>query len=324
MEAEKNNPTSCKVKCHEKYNVNNKLFKANKKRIRKARNCLLGIENSSSESQLKDNIKDFSKWDSLFWKKELNEAMEKIKESTKENERLKDLFICQKQEFDATKLEKRELEKVVESHKLTIHSLEQAVKELESSKKNSASEGSQTIMIKNQAQELELIKMEKRELEIFIEKKESSIQTLKQVVNKLKKRNIYSVSESSQLMVEKNKKLSAELRQQRAKNRQLKSQLNEFHEKKQGNKEEKDKTLIKCDKSEVVNIKIKKETKMSRNKKTKQGMNQLNFHKRGWCPRTGKGQQLMVLEAVNEYFWLATCQGKGKQKKTSVRQVRHK
>ena len=30
----------------------------------------------------------------------------------------------------------------------------------------------------------------------------------------------------------------------------------------------------------------------------------------GWCPRTGKGQQLMVKEAVSEYIWLATCQSK--------------
>ena len=32
--------------------------------------------------------------------------------------------------------------------------------------------------------------------------------------------------------------------------------------------------------------------------------------KRGWCPRTGKGQRLMFKEAVSEYIWLATCQGK--------------
>ncbi len=32
--------------------------------------------------------------------------------------------------------------------------------------------------------------------------------------------------------------------------------------------------------------------------------------RRGWCPRTGKGQRLMVKEAVNEYIWLATCQSK--------------
>ena len=30
----------------------------------------------------------------------------------------------------------------------------------------------------------------------------------------------------------------------------------------------------------------------------------------GWCPRTGKGQRLMFKEAVSEYIWLATCQGK--------------
>ena len=30
----------------------------------------------------------------------------------------------------------------------------------------------------------------------------------------------------------------------------------------------------------------------------------------GWCPRTGKGQWLMVKEAVSEHFWLATCQSK--------------
>ena len=30
----------------------------------------------------------------------------------------------------------------------------------------------------------------------------------------------------------------------------------------------------------------------------------------GWCPRTGKGQRLMFKEAVGEYIWLATCQGK--------------
>ena len=32
--------------------------------------------------------------------------------------------------------------------------------------------------------------------------------------------------------------------------------------------------------------------------------------RRGWCPRTGKGQQLMVKEAISEYIWFATCQGK--------------
>ena len=32
--------------------------------------------------------------------------------------------------------------------------------------------------------------------------------------------------------------------------------------------------------------------------------------RRGWCPRTGKGQRLMFKEAVSEYIWLATCQGK--------------
>ena len=30
----------------------------------------------------------------------------------------------------------------------------------------------------------------------------------------------------------------------------------------------------------------------------------------GWCPRTGNGQRLMFMEAVSEYIWLATCQGK--------------
>ena len=30
----------------------------------------------------------------------------------------------------------------------------------------------------------------------------------------------------------------------------------------------------------------------------------------GWCQRTGKGQRLMFKEAVSEYIWLATCQGK--------------
>ncbi len=30
--------------------------------------------------------------------------------------------------------------------------------------------------------------------------------------------------------------------------------------------------------------------------------------RRGWCPRTGKGQRLM--EEVSEYIWLATCQSK--------------
>ena len=30
----------------------------------------------------------------------------------------------------------------------------------------------------------------------------------------------------------------------------------------------------------------------------------------GWCPRTGKGQRLIFKEAVSEYIWLATCQGK--------------
>ena len=30
----------------------------------------------------------------------------------------------------------------------------------------------------------------------------------------------------------------------------------------------------------------------------------------GWCPRTGKGQRLMFKEAISEYIWLATCQGK--------------
>ena len=32
--------------------------------------------------------------------------------------------------------------------------------------------------------------------------------------------------------------------------------------------------------------------------------------RRGWCPRKGKGQRLMFKEAVSEYIWLATCQGK--------------
>ena len=35
-----------------------------------------------------------------------------------------------------------------------------------------------------------------------------------------------------------------------------------------------------------------------------------NVTRMGWCPRTGKGQQLMFKEAVSEYIWLATCQGK--------------
>ena len=34
------------------------------------------------------------------------------------------------------------------------------------------------------------------------------------------------------------------------------------------------------------------------------------YTRRGWCPRTGKGQRLMFKEAVSEYIWLATCQGK--------------
>ena len=38
--------------------------------------------------------------------------------------------------------------------------------------------------------------------------------------------------------------------------------------------------------------------------------NKENITRMGWCPRTGKGQRLMFKEAVSEYIWLATCQGK--------------
>ena len=34
------------------------------------------------------------------------------------------------------------------------------------------------------------------------------------------------------------------------------------------------------------------------------------YTRMGWCPRTGKGQRLMFKEAIKEYIWLATCQGK--------------
>ena len=34
-----------------------------------------------------------------------------------------------------------------------------------------------------------------------------------------------------------------------------------------------------------------------------------NQTKWGWCLRTGKGQRLMM-EAINEYIWLDTCQGR--------------
>ena len=36
----------------------------------------------------------------------------------------------------------------------------------------------------------------------------------------------------------------------------------------------------------------------------------LSHTRKGWCPRTGGGQQLMIRIAVNEDIVLATCQDK--------------
>ena len=86
MEAEKKIISSFIQKHDDKFYENKKLFKANKKRLRKARNCFL--------SNLKDdNDKgNLSKWESLFGRKDLKDTKELLKKTTKENKRLTELF----------------------------------------------------------------------------------------------------------------------------------------------------------------------------------------------------------------------------------------
>ena len=96
-----------------------------------------------------------------------------------------------------------------------------------------------------------------------------TIETLKHSAKKKKMSKGIDISENSLIMENKIKDLSAELRQQRAKNRQLNSELTAFKENAGKNSED---LKSMSDVLSVVNIKIKKGTKKSNHMQSNEGI----------------------------------------------------
>ena len=94
-----------------------------------------------------------------------------------------------------------------------------------------------------------------------------TIETLKKAVKNNKISKGTTISEKSFVFEKKIKDLNAELREQRAKSRQLKSELNAFHENYVQTSEE----IGLSDISGVVNIKITKEKEISNHRKPSKG-----------------------------------------------------
>ena len=99
---------------------------------------------------------------------------------------------------------------------------------------------------------LDTIKKEKEILYEALKKKSSTIETLKQAANKIKLMKNWTMSESFLTKENKIKELSVELRQQRAKNRQLKSELISLQENIKTSEEEN----MATNESKAVRIKI--------------------------------------------------------------------
>ena len=173
----------------EKHNGNKKLFKANKKRLRKARNSLLQLENCTSESNLKDNNRDLSKWNALFGNKDLTELQEQYKNSSTENEKLKELLKSQREELHKIHKERMELENEVEQkEKSTSETLKRVTAENERFKE----------MLKSQEEEFKKVQEEKKVLGKEVLKQAITIVSLKQSAkkHKTKKERLKEMSKS--------------------------------------------------------------------------------------------------------------------------------
>lgn len=213
MDEKKKKILKCIQKHNEKQYVNKKQIKAKKKKMRKARNHLLELENRMSELEPLEDSKrrDVSDLETLFWRTNLIEAQETIKNLTLEIGRLNEVLKSKEQDLQRSQEEKKIYTEIAEKHSLKIETLREAAKKKKSNKEN------------------------------FCEK--------------------------SFGMENKIKNLSTELRQQRAKNRQLKSELIAFQE----DAEREDTGM--SDVHGVVNIKITKATGKSTHRKTSKGIN---------------------------------------------------
>ena len=120
-------------------------------------------------------------------------------------------------------------------------------------------------VLKSKEQDLERSQEEKKIYAESAEKHSLKIETLKQAAKK-KKSNKENICEKSFVMENKIKNLSTELRQQRAKNRQLKAELIAFQE----DAETEDTGMSNV--HGVVNIKITKSTGISTHRKTSKGI----------------------------------------------------
>ena len=212
MDVNKKKILQCIQKFDKKYFVNKKQIKAKKKKLRKARNHLLSLENCKSEPLRNDKRIDLSEWESSFLRKSLIEAQETIKKISIEILRSKEVLKTKEQDLERSKEEIKGYKEILERHCLTIETLNKAIKK------------------KNKCKEMH-------------------------------------ISESSFVLEKKIKDLNAELREQRAKSRQLKSELNAFHENYVQTSEE----IGLSDISGVVNIKITKEKEISNHRKPSKG-----------------------------------------------------
>ena len=106
MDEQKKKILQCIRKQNEKQYVHKKQIKAKKKKMRKARNHLLSMENSKSEP-INDKRNDLSEWESSFWRTNLIEAQERIEKLTIENLRLKDILKSKDQDLERIKDESR-------------------------------------------------------------------------------------------------------------------------------------------------------------------------------------------------------------------------
>ena len=110
-------------------------------------------------------------------------------------------------------------------------------------------------------------------LKEIVERHCLTIETLKKAVKNNKISKGTTISEKSFVFEKKIKDLNAELREQRAKTRQLKSELSAFQE----NSKQASGDIGLSDVSGVVNIKITKGTEISNHRKTSKGTTYINL-----------------------------------------------
>jgi len=102
MDERKKKILQCIQKLNEKQYFNKKQNKAKKKKLRKAKNHLLGMENTT-EALKNDNRSGISDWESSFLRTNLIEAQETISKMTTEISRLKEALKDKEKDLENNK-----------------------------------------------------------------------------------------------------------------------------------------------------------------------------------------------------------------------------